>query len=179
MRRAVFLDRDGVLNRVVLRDGGAGGGEVIGSPRTVAEFSLTEGAAEVVSRLRGAGYLAFVVTNQPDIERGLLDPAELEAMSAILRDEVGVDEVVVCPHDDAAGCRCRKPKPGMLEELAARWGVDLSASYMVGDSWRDMEAGRAAGCTTVLVRRPYNEGVSADVVVRELREVPGQLLRED
>ena len=178
MRRAVFFDRDGILNQVVLRGGGAGGGVVIGSPRALAEFTLTEGAAEVVSRLRRAGYLIFVVTNQPDIERGLLDPAELESMSAILREKVGVDEVVVCPHDDAAGCRCRKPKPGMLEELAARWGVDLGASYMVGDSWRDVEAGRAAGCVTVLLRRPYNEGVAADIVVPDLEAVAGHLVAE-
>lgn len=178
MRRAVFFDRDGVLNRVVMRGGAVGGGEVVGSPRVLGEFILAEGAAEVVARLRGAGFLVFVVTNQPDIARGLMDPVELEAMSSVLRDEIGVDEVRVCPHDDVAGCECRKPRPGMLEDLATRWGVDLAASYMIGDSWRDMEAGWAAGCETVLVRWPHNEGVAADIVVPELTAVLGHLLPE-
>lgn len=178
MRRAVFFDRDGVLNRVVMRVGEGGAPAIVGSPRHIAEFELAEGAAEVVGRLRGAGFLVFVVTNQPDLARGLLEPAELEAMSSRLREEVGVDEVVVCPHDDRDGCGCRKPKPGMLEELASRWGVALDSSYMVGDSWRDMEAGRAAGCRTVLVRWPYNEGVAADIEVDGLASVADRLLLE-
>lgn len=178
LRRAVFFDRDGVLNRVVMRGGEGGAPPVVGSPRALSEFELAEGAAEVVDRLRGAGFLVFVVTNQPDIARGLLDPAELTAMSARLRVEIGVDEVVACPHDDRDLCGCRKPKPGMLEELATRWGVSLGSSYMVGDTWRDMEAGRAAGCRTVLVRWPYNEGVAADVVVESVAAVADLLLLE-
>lgn len=177
MRRAVFFDRDGVLNRVVMR-GGGGVSPVVGSPRLLEEFVLAEGAVEVSSRFRAAGYLLFVVTNQPDLARGLLDPTELEAMSEVLRRELGVDEVRVCPHDDVDGCGCRKPAPGMLEDLAARWGVELSSSYMVGDTWRDMEAGRAAGCRTVLVRWPYNEGVVADQVVSSLAAVADRLLLE-
>lgn len=176
-RRAIFLDRDGVLNRVVLREGRDGGVE-IGSPRALEEFVLEEGAAEAVSRLRGAGFLVFVVTNQPDIARGLMAPAELEGMSALLREEVGVDEVVVCPHDDGDSCGCRKPLPGMLLELAGRWGVELAGSYMVGDSWRDVEAGRAAGCETVLLRRDYNAGVAADLVVSGLDQVVERLVAE-
>lgn len=173
MRRAIFLDRDGVLNEVVMRPGG-----VVGSPRSMSEFILVPGSVDLVARLRAAGYLVFVVTNQPDIERGLLDPAVLGSISAVLRDEVGVDEVVVCTHDDSAECPCRKPRPGMLMDLAERWNVDLTSSYIIGDSWRDMDAGRAAGCQTVLVRRPYNEGVTADFVVDGLHEVSGHLLRE-
>ncbi len=178
MRRALFFDRDGVLNRVVLREGPPGAPPVVSSPRALAEFVLAEGAFEVMERLRGAGFLLFVVTNQPDIARGLLDPAELEAMSSVLRRELGVDEVRVCPHDDRDGCGCRKPRPGMLEDLAARWGVDLASSYMIGDTWRDMEAGRAAGCGTVLVRWPYNEGVTADVSVDTLAAVADHVLLE-
>jgi D-glycero-D-manno-heptose 1,7-bisphosphate phosphatase len=172
VRRAIFFDRDGVLNRVVMR------GAVVSSPRSLSEFVLAEGAAEVVARRRGAGFLIFVVTNQPDVARGLLDPLELEAISASLRAELGVDEVLACPHEDRDDCECRKPRPGMLMELAARWGVELASSYMVGDTWRDMEAGRAAGCGTVLVRWPYNEGVGAEIVVDTLAEVADQLLRE-
>jgi D-glycero-D-manno-heptose 1,7-bisphosphate phosphatase len=158
VRPAVFLDRDGVVNRVVPR------GEVVGSPRSLGELVLVDGAAEAVARLRAAGYLVFVVTNQPDLARGLLDPSDHERIMDGVRAAVGPDELVACPHDDADGCGCRKPRPGMLTALASRWGVALERSYMVGDGWKDMAAGRAAGCRTVLVRAPYNGGVDADAV---------------
>lgn len=172
LRPAVFLDRDGVLNEVVMRDDGA----VVGSPRSVEEFELVENAAHLVSRLHDAGFLVFVVTNQPDLSRGLLDPHISDSISEILLEEVGVDEVRVCPHDDQDHCGCRKPLPGMLYALAEGWGVDLEASYMVGDSWRDIDAGRAAGCRTILLRRSYNEGVSADLVVSDLVGVEESVL---
>lgn len=171
-RRAVFFDRDGVLNRVVMRDG------EVSSPRSMTEFILAEGAVDAVARLRRAGYFIFVVTNQPDIARGLLDPGELEAMSSVLRSVLGVDEVRVCPHDDRDDCGCRKPRPGMLRDLATQWGLDLASSYIIGDTWRDMEAGRAAGCGTVLLRWPYNEGVGSDVVADSLAAIADHLLKE-
>lgn len=170
--RAVFLDRDGVLNRIVPR------GAVVGSPRSLGEFILLDGVTRAAERLVGAGFLLFVVTNQPDIARGLLDPAELEAMSAVLRAELPLAEVRVCPHDDRDGCGCRKPRPGMLEELASRWGVVLSSSYIIGDSWRDMDAGRAAGCGRVLVRWPHNVGVESDHAVDSLAEAAEYILGE-
>lgn len=144
-RRAVFLDRDGVLNPLIERDG------VPTSPRDPAEFRLVENAGASVARLRAAGFRVFVVTNQPDLGRGLLAPAALDEMMNVIRHAVVVDDIAVCPHDDGDACDCRKPKPGMLRTLAERWQVDLPASIMVGDTWRDMQAGRAAQCTTVLV----------------------------
>lgn len=161
-RPAVFLDRDGVLNAVVTRNGRPA------SPRSVSELMLVPGAAEAVRRFRSAGFLVFVVTNQPDLARGLLDPGVHAAVMDRLRAETCPDEMVACPHDDADDCMCRKPRPGMLTELAARWRVALDASYMVGDGWKDMEAGRAAGCRTVLVRTDYNGGVAADAEVDDL-----------
>lgn len=143
--RAVFLDRDGVLNELVMREGKAV------SPRNLAEFKLVPGARTSVARLQDAGYRVFVVTNQPDIARGHMERATLDGMLDVVRAEVKPDEVAVCAHDDADGCSCRKPKPGMLYELSERWGVDLGRSVMVGDTWRDMQAGRAANCFTVLV----------------------------
>ena len=123
-----------------------------------------------VERL-SAGYLVFVVTNQPDIAREKLPLTELVAMNREVRARLKVDDLRVCPHDDDDQCECRKPLPGMLHVLARRWGVDLSESFMVGDTWRDVEAGRAAGCRTILLRRSYNEGVGADHVVETLDEV--------
>jgi D-sedoheptulose 7-phosphate isomerase len=160
--RAVFLDRDGVLNRVVPRDGRAG------SPRAVAELELLPGVGEAVGRLRAAGFLTLVVTNQPDLARGLLRPDVHEAIMEHVRAAARPDDMVACPHDDADRCACRKPRPGMLTGLAARWGVSLDASYMVGDGAKDMEAGRAAGCRTILVRSEYNDDVVAGAVVADL-----------
>jgi D-sedoheptulose 7-phosphate isomerase len=160
MKGAVFLDRDGVLNEVVWRDGQAV------SPRTLADFTIVPDIA-AVARLRAAGLRLFVVTNQPDIARGRLESAVLDQMLAALQAH-GFDEVASCRHDDEDDCACRKPRPGMLHALAERWGVDLSASYMVGDSWRDVEAGRAAGCRTVIIRRDYNGNAAADIEAADL-----------
>jgi D-glycero-D-manno-heptose 1,7-bisphosphate phosphatase len=163
-RRAVFLDRDGVLNDIVIRAGQPA------SPRSAGEFSLRPEAAVAVSRLRRCSDAVFVVTNQPDIARGLLPRAELDAMLERLRVEAGVDDIAVCEHQDGDGCLCRKPLPGLLHGLAERWEVDLTRSFIVGDTWRDMDAGRAAGCTTVLLRTWYNTEAEADMIVNTLSE---------
>jgi D-glycero-D-manno-heptose 1,7-bisphosphate phosphatase len=171
-RPAVFLDRDGVLNEIVER---AGRPE---SPRALHEFRVMDGASAAVARLRDAGLLLFVVTNQPDVARGLLTRPDLDGMLALLRREVGFDAAAVCPHDDAAGCECRKPRPGLLLGLAQEWGVDVSRSYMVGDTWRDVDAGAAAGCRTVLLRTWYNQDVGADIVATGLDCAVDHILRE-
>jgi len=160
--RAVFFDRDGVLNDLVIR-GGVGV-----SPRRLDDFRLREGAVPAVTRLRSLGLQIFVTTNQPDIARGLMDPQDLEAMTRIVQASFPVDEVLVCPHDDDDGCACRKPKPGMLLELAARWGLSLRESFLVGDSWKDIEAGRRAGCVTILVSRGATLTDGANAVVPDL-----------
>jgi D-glycero-D-manno-heptose 1,7-bisphosphate phosphatase len=163
-RRAVFLDRDGVVNRVVRRDGRPA------SPRSLEELALEPGAERAAAALRDAGFLVFVVTNQPDLARGLLAPAVHEAIMERVKEAVAPDDLLVCPHDDADDCACRKPRPGMLLQLAERWGVELPSSYLVGDSWKDMAAARAAGCRAILIRADYNEGVAADHTVNSLGE---------
>lgn len=161
---AVFLDRDGVINQVVFRDGRPN------SPRSLDEFRLHEDAADAICRLRSAGFRTFVVSNQPDVARGLLTPDCLSAMGALLQAIIPVDAIENCPHDDGDGCYCRKPEPGMILSVAARWKIDLERSYVVGDTWKDVAAGRAAGCRTVLLRRAYNQGTQADHEVRDLGE---------
>jgi D-glycero-D-manno-heptose 1,7-bisphosphate phosphatase len=168
--RAVFLDRDGVLNRVVPRDGRPG------SPRALDELEFLPGVAEAAARLRAAGLLTFVVTNQPDLARGLLLRVVHDTIMARVQATVLPDDAAVCPHDDHDDCQCRKPRPGMLTGLAARWDVKLTESYMVGDSWKDVAAGRAAGCRTVLVRTAYNIGVEADMVVADMAEAANLIL---
>ena len=161
-RAAVFLDRDGVLNELVLRDGHWV------SPRRAQDFRLSPEVPGAVPRLRSLGYALFVVTNQPDIARGLMAHAELEQMTALLRAAVGPDEIVICPHDDAEGCECRKPRPGMLLGLGARWDLDMGRSFMVGDSTKDIEAGRRAGCRTIFIDRSGGGIDAADYTVRTL-----------
>lgn len=145
MRRAVFLDRDGVLNPLEHRDGRGR------APVSLEAFRLYPWAGSAVQRLRAAGCVCVVVTNQPEIATGELEPAVLEVMHERLRRETGVDAIYVCPHRDEDQCVCRKPKPGLLLRAARELNLDLAASFLVGDRWRDIGAGEAAGCITVLV----------------------------
>jgi D-sedoheptulose 7-phosphate isomerase len=172
-RAAVFLDRDGVLNEVVLRDGQAV------SPRSFAEFRLVEGLAEAGRRLDGAGYRLFVVTNQPDLARGKMAREELERMHRALRDALPQLEAIwVCDHDDHHRCDCRKPLPGGILRLAEAHRLDLGRSWLIGDSWKDIDAARAAGVKSVLIRRPYNEGVTGDAEAADLAAAVALLLSQ-
>jgi D-glycero-D-manno-heptose 1,7-bisphosphate phosphatase len=148
-KRAVFLDRDGVINRVFVRDG------VTHPPAHPAEFELLPGVVEAAGRLHAAGFALVVVTNQPDVARGSQTVAGVEALNDRVRFLLPVLDVLTCFHDTAAGCDCRKPRPGLLLEAARRWRLDLPRSFLVGDRWSDVAAGRAAGCRTVLVETPY------------------------
>lgn len=161
-RRAVFLDRDGVLVETLVRDNRAF------APVSLDEFRLEKDAGLHVGRLAEAGLLPIVVTNQPEVARGLIAPAVLEEMHERLRKAVPVEDIFVCVHDASAACGCRKPKPGMLHAAAEKWGIDLPRSFMVGDRWSDMEAGRAAGCYTVLIERPYSGSARPDAFVTDL-----------
>jgi D-glycero-D-manno-heptose 1,7-bisphosphate phosphatase len=164
VRRAVFLDRDGVLVETDVRDGAAY------AVTTLAEFRVLPDAAAQVARLRAAGLVCLVFTNQPEVARGTIAPEVIDAMHGALRAALPVDDVYVCPHDDADGCTCRKPQPGMLREAAAHWAVSLADSFVIGDRWRDIDAGRAAGCYTVLLEREYSGATVADARVATLAE---------
>jgi len=144
-RAAVFLDRDGVLNKSVYRDG------VPSPPISMDDFELLPGVRDAVDRLKAAGYVLVVVTNQPDIARGTQEASAVDAINAVVQRELGLDAVLVCPHDDADDCECRKPKPGLLLQAIERFDIDRDRSFMVGDRWRDVAAGNAAGCRTVQV----------------------------
>ena len=151
MKRAVFLDRDGVLNRAFVRDG------VPHPPRAVTELEILPGVVEATSQLKRAGFFLVVVTNQPDIARGTTTAAAVAAIHQRLCAQIPLDDVRVCPHDDKDACACRKPAPGLLLDAARDHGIDLGSSVMVGDRWRDVEAGARAGARTVYVKSGYRE----------------------
>lgn len=156
MRPAVFLDRDGVLIRAIVRDGKPY------PPASLTELEILPGVAEACTTLHKAGFLLIVVTNQPDVARGTQRQEVVEAMNQALRYHLPLDDIRACYHDDADHCSCRKPEPGVLLQAAQEWNIDLSASFMVGDRWKDIAAGRRAGCRTIFVdyhyaeRRPYH-----------------------
>lgn len=149
-RAAVFLDRDGVLNEVCFFDG------VASTPRSVQDLVIHTSAAAELGRLREAGYALIVVSNQPDIARGGLRPEDLAAINDGLRQALPLDAIYVCPHDRTAGCACRKPKPGLFQQAAADWGIDLGRSAMIGDRWVDLAAARAAGVAGILLETQWS-----------------------
>lgn len=148
-RPAVFLDRDGVVNAAIVRDGKPF------SPTSPDELVLLPGVEGALAQLWRAGFVRVVVTNQPDVARGKVTREQIEAMHARLRPLV--DGIYCCFHDDADRCACRKPAPGMLRDAARDLDLDLGASYMVGDRWRDIAAGKAAGCRTIFIDYGYDE----------------------
>lgn len=164
--RAVFLDRDGVINRARVRNGRPY------PPADLSELEILPDVPEALERLRAAGFRLIVVTNQPDVARGTQTYAGVESIHAALKTRLPLDEFRVCYHDDADRCRCRKPAAGLLLEAARDTQLDLGACFMVGDRWRDIEAGRRAGCTTIFIDHGYAEKqpVDFDVRVKSLAE---------
>lgn len=151
MKRAVFLDRDGVINRAIVRDG---------KPYPPADLSALEilpGVSDAMHMLNEAGWLIIVVTNQPDVARGTTLKVDVEAINAHLQNCLPIYEFRTCYHDSGDGCSCRKPLPGALFAAADAHGIDLASSYMVGDRWRDTEAGERAGCKTIFLDYGYDE----------------------
>ena len=151
MNRAVFLDRDGVINAPLIRDGKSY------PPARVEDFNLLEGVPKACALLKEAGFLLIVVTNQPDVRTGKQTLEVVEAMHQTLNHQLPLDDVFVCYHVDEDGCSCRKPRPGMLLEAAQWHGVDLSRSFLVGDRRSDILAGQAVGCGCYFIDYHYRE----------------------
>lgn len=171
--RAVFLDRDGVLNRAVIRDGKPH------PPRSLEEVVIPNDAAAALDSLRRHGYRLIIATNQPDIARKLTSREMVERINRYICDALPIDAVEMCTHDDSDNCDCRKPRPGMLRRAAARDGIDLSQSFMVGDRWRDVEAGRSAGCRTVLIGNGYGAMTAPpDVAVKNLADAAAWIVAQ-
>lgn len=151
MKRAVFLDRDGVINRAEVRSGRPY------PPATLAGLEILPGVAEAMQLLHRANWLLIVVSNQPDVARGVVPMSDVEKINKYLRQTLPIDEIRTCYHDDLDCCNCRKPLPGALLAAAKDYCINLESSYMVGDRWRDIEAGMQAGCKTFFLDYGYKE----------------------
>jgi len=152
-RRAVFLDRDGVINRPIVRDGKPY------PPDSLAEFEILPGVEEASSRMKDAGLRLVVATNQPDVGRGTLEKERVEEIHEFLLRCLPLDRIEVCYDSGKTPSADRKPAPGMLLRAAGEMKIDLAKSFMVGDRWRDIDCGHAAGCRTVFIDRGYAESL--------------------
>ena len=174
MKRAVFLDRDGVINRAIVRDGKPF------PPANIGQLEVLPGVSEALEKLHSANYLLIVVTNQPDVARGTAKREDIEEMNAYLSSKLPIDQFRTCYHDSSDGCNCRKPLPGSILDAAKEYQIDLSKSFMVGDRWRDIEAGAAAVCKTFFVNYRYSEKQpeTPDFIVSSLLEAKKIILGE-
>jgi D-glycero-D-manno-heptose 1,7-bisphosphate phosphatase len=168
----VFLDRDGVIVVPQFRDRRSF------APRRLEDFSLYPDAAASLRRLKQAGFLLAVITNQPDVGNGLISRSEVDAMHETMARELPLDAIKACFHGQVDHCDCRKPKPGMILEAAIELGINLRKSFMVGDRKSDVEAGRAAGCATVFIDLGYAEPApdSPDYVVHSIAEAADAII---
>ena len=175
MRPGIFLDRDGVINRPTIR------GRKPYPPRSLAELELLPGVPAALRALKASGYCLVVVTNQPDVARGTVPGTVVDSMNDWLKSALPLDAVLTCTHDDADRCQCRKPAPGLITQAALELRIECAASYMIGDRWRDIEAGRRAGCRTFFIDRGYDEQAppSYDFRVSSLPDAARIILQTD
>lgn len=162
---AVFLDRDGIINHSVVRDGAPY------PPTSLDELEIISGAMISLKKLADAGYVLIGVTNQPDVSRGTQSREAVEEINAYIKAKLPVTAIFTCYHDDKDNCSCRKPKPGLILDAAREYNVDLAKSWMVGDRWKDISAGQGAGLRTVFVDYHYDEiynGLPAEFVIEDM-----------
>lgn len=151
VKKAIFLDRDGVLNDAVIKNGKPY------PPQNLNELQIPDGVQVALNILKSEHFLLICVTNQPDVARGKTTYELVEAINAFVLTELSLDDIRVCYHDDDHHCVCRKPAPGLLLQAASDYDIDLSKSFMIGDRWRDIEAGINAGCKTIWINCGYQE----------------------
>lgn len=150
-KKAVFLDRDGVLNKAIIKNGKPY------PPASIEEMELTTDVKEALQILKNAGFMLIGATNQPDVARGKTSRSVVDAINNKLLAELALDEINTCFHDDYEACECRKPLPGLITEAAKRFDIDLEDSFMIGDRWKDVQAGHRAGCKTIWLDYQYQE----------------------
>tara|TARA_Y200000002_G_scaffold305021_1_gene260709 strand:- start:43 stop:573 length:531 start_codon:yes stop_codon:yes gene_type:complete len=173
--KAVFLDRDGVINEAVVKEMRPF------PPDNLEELKIIAGVEEALINLSNKGFKLIVVTNQPDVKRGKTSIEQVNKINTYLQEILSIDAIYCCFHDDQDNCNCRKPKPGLIEKACDEFSINSSESYMVGDRWRDVEAGFAAGCRTFFIDYGYNEKqpTNFDFRVQSLLEASKIILGED
>jgi D-glycero-D-manno-heptose 1,7-bisphosphate phosphatase len=170
MKLGVFIERDGVLNQVRVER------QHQVNPLTLEEFKINTDAAPLLKKLKAAGMMIIVTTNQPGISRGYLMRRELDRMHDLLRRSLPIDDILVCAHDETDRCPCRKPKPGLFAEAGFKWRLTLDRSFVISDKWQDAEAARAVGCTSLLVKSPWIGSAHHDFVLPDLSAVVEKIL---
>lgn len=171
MKKAVFIERDGILNEVRV-----GPTNQI-APLTLEEFKIKKAADPALRRLKKAGFVLIVTTNQPGLSRGYQSRRELDRMHEVLRRCFPIDDLMVCPHDEADHCPCRKPRPGLLIEAAFKWHLNLDHSFVISDKWQDAEAARLCGCTSLLLESPWVGKVHRDFLLPDLATIVEKILQ--
>ncbi len=165
--KAVLLDRDGVINQSIVKNGKPY------PPATMEEFQFTTGVQETLAILKKANYILIVFTNQPDVARKTQTQQQVETFHQHIQSVLPIDKIYTCFHDNTDQCECRKPKPGMLYQAQQEWDIDFSQSYVVGDRWRDIDAGNAVGCRTIWIDYGYDEALHSppDFTVKAVSEI--------
>lgn len=173
--KAVILDRDGVINAVTVTNG------IPQPPRGLSDLQLLPGVTTAIEKLKQSGFLVFCLSNQPEISRGTINQEDVYQISDYLTSELGIIEVFVCHHDDEDECICRKPKPGGINYFIEKYSLDKSQCFMVGDRWKDIDAGISAGCRTIFIENHYAEEKPSkqDFSVKSLDEAVQIVLGEN
>jgi D-glycero-D-manno-heptose 1,7-bisphosphate phosphatase len=171
MKTAIFIERDGILNQARVERQH----QVV--PVTLEEFQINEAARTLLEQLKAAGFLLIVTTNQPGISRGTLSRRELDRMHTLLQRAFPVDDILVCPHDETDHCPCRKPAPGLFTEAAFKWHLDLEHSFIISDKWQDARAARAVGCTSMILKAPWNGPGHHDFLLPSLAAIADKILQ--
>ena len=174
MKRAVFFERDGILNEFRI----VGDNRRI-TPLTLEEFRVMTEAVPGMRKLKEASFVLIATTNQPGLLCGYLSRRELDRMHDVLKRTFPLDDIAVCPHDERDHCPCRRPRPGLIIEVAFKWHLNLDRSFVVSNAWQDAEAARTAGCTSLLVQSPWIGQVHKDFVLPSFDAIVEKVIELD
>jgi D-glycero-D-manno-heptose 1,7-bisphosphate phosphatase len=174
LKKAIFLDRDGVINEAQIIDG------IPNPPKNVREVRILPGVKKAVQYLKNANYEIIVVTNQPDIARGKIGLSAVDEINALLSAQLNITSFYICPHDDGDNCECRKPKSGLLLTAGNDLDINFEESFMVGDRWRDVAAGQGVGCKCFFINHNYTEKLPSlpYIEVKSLLEASKMIIKE-
>lgn len=151
LKTAIFLDRDGVINKSIIKN------NLPYSPKQKNNFVIIDGVKEAISIFNSLNFIPVVITNQPDVSRGIMTKKMVDWQHSRLYEVLGIENYFTCYHDDSDFCECRKPKAGLIKEASKKLNIDIKKSFLVGDRWKDIKAGQNAGCSCFFIDYQYNE----------------------